>query len=137
MSLEPLELDPATAARLDHFGTEFLADFLGKATHRQPRNLEVLAELATTLTRLGRNEEGLAVDQELVKLAPTDPTVHYNLACSLALCGRPETALDALERAVALGYTDLGHLVDDEDLASVRGEERFRTLVERLRKARA
>jgi len=135
VSLDPLELDPPTAERLDRLGAEFLADFLGRATARHPENLEALAELATTLTRLGRHAEGLEVDERLVKLAPADPTVHYNLACSLALCGKPDTALDALERAVELGYTDLPHLVDDEDLLSVRAEERFRTLVERLRKA--
>jgi Flp pilus assembly protein TadD len=135
VSLDPLELDPTTANRLERLGTEFLAEFLGRATRHHPENLEVKAELATTLTRLGRNEEGLAVDEELVKLAPTDPTVHYNLACSLALCGKPETALEVLERAVELGYSDVAHLLEDEDLASVREEERFRTLVERLRKA--
>ena len=137
MSLDPLELDPATAERLDRLGAEFLAEFLARSTARHPDNREALAELAATLTRLGRNEEGLEVDERLVKLAPADPTVHYNLACSLALCGRVETALDTLERAVELGYTDLKHLVEDEDLAAVRAEERFRTLVERLRKARA
>lgn len=136
MSLDPLELDPATAERLDRLGAEFLADFLGRSTARHPENLEALAELATTLTRLGRHAEGLAVDEQLVQRAPKDPTVHYNLACSLALCGRFGTALDALERAVELGYSDLKHLLEDEDLASIRKEERFRTLVERLRRAR-
>jgi Flp pilus assembly protein TadD len=135
VSLDPVELDPATAERFDRLGAEFLAEFLGRATARHPENLEALAELATTLTRLGRYAEGLEVDERLVKLAPRDPTVHFNLACSLALCGRPEPALDALERSVELGYADVEHLVGDEDLASVRQEERFRTLVERLRKA--
>lgn len=116
---------------------EFLAAFLGRSTARHPEDLEGLAELATTLTRLGRHAEGLEVDERLAKLAPRDPTVLYNLACSLALCGRHETALDTLERAVELGYADLKHLLEDEDLASVREFERFRTLAERLRKARA
>jgi len=133
----PLELDPATASRLDRLGTEFLADFLGRAHAHHPDDLEVLSELATLLTRLGRHAEGLALDERLVALAPADPTVHYNLACSLALCDRPETALDMLERAVELGYADLEHLLDDEDLARLRSEERFRTLVERLRKGAA
>lgn len=136
MSLDPpLELDAATAARLDHLGNEFLADFLGRARPHHPDDLEVLSELATLLTRLGRHAEGLALDERLASLAPLDPTVRYNLACSLALCGRIETALDMLERAVELGYADLEHLLDDDDLAALRPEERFRTLVERLRKA--
>lgn len=137
MSLDPapLELDPATAERLDHLGAEFLADFLGRARVHHPDDLELMSELATLLTRLGRHAEGLALDERLATLAPLDPTVRYNLACSQALCGRVESALDTLEHAVELGYGDLEHLLDDEDLTSLRAEERFRTLVERLRKA--
>ena len=64
--------------------------------------------------------------------APNDPTAHYNLGCSLALVGRVEEALDALEQAEDLGYDDAEHLLADEDLASLRGESRFRSLAERL-----
>ncbi len=118
--------------RLDRLGQEFLAAFLQAATARHPRNVEALAELAGVLTRLGRLEEGLAADEKLVGLVPENPTVHYNLACSLALLGRKDSALDALERAVDLGYDDPGHLVADEDLISLRDEARFRDLVIRL-----
>ena len=121
--------------RLDRIGLEFLADFLGRASSRHPDQLETLAELATTLTRLGRLEEGLAADERLVRLVPEDPTVHYNLACSLALLGRKETALDALERALDLGYRDADHLANDQDLDALRGEARFVELVERLESA--
>jgi Flp pilus assembly protein TadD len=115
-------------------GSEFVAQMLERSLAWHPDHFERLAELATTLTQLGRLEEGLAADERLVALAPKDPTVHYNLACSLALLGRPEDALDALERAVGFGYDDLPHLRSDEDLASLRARPRFRALVERLRR---
>jgi Flp pilus assembly protein TadD len=127
-----LGLSPELQERLDRIGLEFLAEILGKATARHPDQLEPLAELATTLTRLGRLEEGLAVDERLVRLVPDDPTVHYNLACSLALLGRKQIALDALERALGLGYSDGAHLTVDPDLDGLRDEPRFRALVERL-----
>ena len=126
-----LGLPPELQERLDRIGLEFLAEILGRASARHPAQLETLAELATTLTRLGRLEEGLAADQRLVHLVPEDPTVHYNLACSLALLGRKQTALDALERALALGYRDGEHLGADEDLDGLRDEPRFRALVAR------
>jgi Flp pilus assembly protein TadD len=127
-----LALSPALSARLERMGLEFVAELLGRSVARHPEDLERMTELATLLTRLGRLEEGLAVDSRLVALAPHDPTVHYNLACSLALLGRAGPALDALERAVELGYDDLPHLEADEDLASLRGTPRFVALVERL-----
>lgn len=127
-----LELPAELQARLDRLGLEFLAEFLGRASARHPDHLEPLAELATTLTRLGRLEEGLDADRRLVRLVPHDPTVRYNLACSLALLGQKESALDELERAFALGYRDTAHLLADEDLDGLRSEPRFRALVERL-----
>jgi len=120
-------------ARVERAGLEFLAAFYAAETRRHPGNLEALSELGHVLTKLGRFEEGLAVDRRLVELAPESDTARYNLACSLALCGRREEALDELEHAVRLGYDDLPHLLADEDLRGLREEPRFRALVERLR----
>jgi len=117
---------------LDALGLDFLAGFLGAEIARHPENLGAWVELGHVYTRAKRFEEGLAVDQELVRRAPKDSTVRYNLACSLALLGRKEEALDALEQSVALGYGDPEHLLADDDLASLREEERFRGIVRGL-----
>lgn len=117
---------------LDALGLEFLAGFLETEIARHPENLGAWIELGHVYTRAGRFEEGLAVDLELVRRAPQDPTVRYNLACSLALLRRKEEALDALEQAVALGYEDPEHLLADLDLASLREEARFRGIVRGL-----
>jgi tetratricopeptide (TPR) repeat protein len=127
-----LTLPPELRARFERMGLEFLAEILGRSSARHPNDAERLAELGTLLTRLGRLEEGLAADQRLVRLIPGDSTAHYNLACSLALLGRADEALDELERSIELGYDDLEHLQSDEDLASLRGSTRFRSFVERL-----
>jgi cytochrome c-type biogenesis protein CcmH/NrfG len=119
--------------RLDRVGLEFLADFLEIARRQHPENLEALAELGHVYTRLGRFRDGLDVDRLLVHLVPDNPTAHYNLACSHALCGEAEPALAALEAAVRLGYDDAAHLDEDDDLASLRAEPRFQALVARLR----
>lgn len=107
-------------------------DFLERARRRQPLNSEVLAELGSAYTKLGRFQDGLAVDRRLVELAPDNATAHYNLACSLALCGALVDALDALDVAVERGYADAQHLQADEDLKALRDEPRFRELVRRL-----
>jgi Flp pilus assembly protein TadD len=113
-------------------GLEFLADFYEASRRHRPDNVEALAELGHVYTRLGRYQEGLGVDRVLVGLVPSNPTAHYNLACSLALCGQTVEALDALDEAVQHGYQDGAHLAADDDLATLRDEPRFRALVERL-----
>lgn len=123
---------PELAPALDALGLEFLAGFLEVELARHPENLGALVELGHVYTRARKFEKGLAVDQELVRRCPEDATCRYNLACSLALLGRGAEAIDELERAVALGYEDPEHLLADEDLASLRGSERFEALVRAL-----
>ena len=55
----------------------------------------------------------------------------YNLACLRATEGDTRGALDALERAVGAGYAEWPVLETDPDLASLRGEPRYRELVGR------
>ena len=118
--------------RIDELGQEFLIEFLSRETARKPTNVDALAELGHVLTQLGRFEDGLRIDQRLVRIAPENPIAYYNLACSLALLERREDALDALDRAVELGYRDLEHLLSDEDLVALRGEMRFEEIARRL-----
>lgn len=126
------ELTPALRARLERASTEFLARFFETEIERKPANLAALVELGHLYTRLGRIQDGLAIDRELVRRLPDDPSVHYNLACSLALSGAIDAAFAALEAAVARGYRDAEHLAGDEDLAALREDERFAALVRRI-----
>ena len=127
-----LRLDAALRSRLDRLGLEFSVEYHSIARRHRPDDLEVLAELGHAYTRLGRIDEGLAVDRHLVALAPDNPTVHYNLACSLALAGELDAALGSLEESVRLGYGDVTHLLHDQDLVSLRELPRFQTLVASL-----
>jgi tetratricopeptide (TPR) repeat protein len=127
-----MELQPQLRQHLDGLGRRFLVEFYEAELARNPDNLEALAELGHLHTLLGDLERGLAIDRRLVRLVPGEPTARYNLACSLALLGHREEALESLETAVELGYDDPDHLLGDEDLASLREEPRFRALVGRL-----
>ncbi len=126
------ELTPALRERVERASTEFLTLFFETELSRKPGNLAALIELGHLYTRLGRIRDGLAIDRRLVEILPDDPTVHYNLACSLALAGEIDAAFQALEAAVERGYGDAEHLAGDEDLAALRDDERFAALVRRL-----
>jgi Flp pilus assembly protein TadD len=126
------EFDPALQQRIEHAGAEFLAGFFETELRQKPENLAALVELGHLYTRLGRIREGLQVDRELARRLPEDPTVRYNLACSLALNGEVDAAFAELERALQHGYADGPHLAEDEDLRALRADPRFEALLRRL-----
>jgi len=132
MEIESFELSDELRARLECHGLEFLAEFYNRHTLRSVDDVDVLVELGHLLTRLERYSEGLEVDRRLVVLLPEEPTVHYNLACSLARVAAPDEAFAALDHCVELGYNDMAFLLDDEDLESLREDPRFGALVKRL-----
>jgi len=119
--------------QLDHLGNAFLREFLEVEIARHPSNVDALAELGQVYTQCGLWNRGLEVDQQLVQLVPESPTVHYNLACSQSLLGLVDAAFGSLERATDLGYCDYEFMERDEDLASLRDDQRFRSLLERIR----
>jgi Flp pilus assembly protein TadD len=136
VSHENLVVPPGLAQRLDRIGLEFLAEVYEIEVARRPENEAALCDLGHVLTRLGQNQRALEVDRELAERHPDDDTVHYNLACSLALVGNVDESLAVLERACELGYDDADHAEADEDLAALRDDERFHALLARLRSAR-
>lgn len=60
--------------------------------------------------------------------------IYFNMACVAALRGDAKAALKHLETAVAKGFSDVGALENEKDLAGLRQTSRFREIVERLRK---
>lgn len=57
---------------------------------------------------------------------------YYNLACAEALLNNTDSAVIALAQAVDAGYSDVDHLLKDEDLASIRGDIGFNAIATRL-----
>jgi len=98
----------------------------------EPENVPILVQLGELYTRTGKIEKGLEVDQRLVQIEPREPIHHYNLACSHSLLGQIDPAFQALTRAVQLGYDKLEHLKDDPDLANLKKDGRYESLVRDL-----
>ena len=97
-----------------------------------PDDTETLRFLAHAYFAVGRQQEGLLADRRLMDLLPKDPRVRYNLACSCALVGRPDEALERLREARELGFDDLNLLRRDKDLDSLRHDARFKEIEARL-----
>ena len=70
---------------------------------------------------------------ELAAAHPKSFEFLYDHACVLALQGKPDEALSALERAVEAGWWNRRHAQQDSDLASLRGRAEFKGLLERIK----
>ncbi len=70
--------------------------------------------------------------RELVAFVPERPAAHYNLACVLASRGKINEALDAYEKAIALGWRHERHTSMDGSLDPLRSHPRFAALTERM-----
>jgi len=110
---------------------QFEMEFLEGIIRRQSDYWEALTVLGNHYTAVKRYDDGLTVDERLAVLRPNDAIVQYNLACSYSLTGRLPLAFEALERSLSLGYRDFAHMMRDKDLAEVRKDKRFRSLLSR------
>ncbi|MDK2858679.1 MAG: hypothetical protein PWQ29_499 [Verrucomicrobiota bacterium] len=120
---------------IDKNNEELLADkqeleFLQAVAGRLPEDIDVMRALGDLYTRTGAYAEGLRVDERLSRLCAEDPLVWYNLSCSLALSDRADDALEALGRAVELGYDDYEWMKKDPDLSALHGDARFESILE-------
>jgi tetratricopeptide (TPR) repeat protein len=118
----------------DWFGNlgqlDFDIDFFERLLLRKADSVEVLRILAELVSRKGLLKRAVELDHRLVGLMPDDFLARYNLACSLARAGRSDEAIDALSRAILLGYDDLTHMETDPDLESLRDHPDFRALLD-------
>ena len=109
--------------------SDFELTFFERLVKNNPDFIDALIPLAEVYTHKGMYDKGLKIDQKLARLKKKDPTIHYNLACSLALVGEKEDALLALEHSIRLGYRDFDHMKKDSDLKILREDPRFKSLV--------
>src|SRR5207302_1629210 len=101
---------------------------------REPRFIEALQILGDHYTQRGRFDHSLKVDKRLSRLEPTNPLVFYNLACSYTLNCDLDSAADALQKALALGYRDFKWLARDPDLRRLRQHPSYRSIEDKIRK---
>ena len=112
---------------------QFEIEFFEAVHRRCPDYMEVVGLLGGLYTRVGRITDGLKMDRKLVRLDPANPTAHYNLACSLALCKKRPDALRSLRKALSLGYDDLDWMQQDPDLEILKNDPEFLQLLRQLK----
>jgi superkiller protein 3 len=93
-----------------------------------PADAQNLAELAVYTVKTGRIPDALGYAAEATRLTPEAPAVWWLASHVYALAGRPEPALDALSRALAMGRAK-ADAREAQELASLHGHPAFQRLV--------
>jgi len=106
--------------------------FMEGVVHRDPKCIDAWRVLSDDYARRGKLDEGLKADEQLARMQPEDPAVHYNLACSYSLARNFEEAVAALAQAIARGFNDFKWLLKDPDLVNLRKEPLFKKILLKL-----
>jgi TolB-like protein/DNA-binding SARP family transcriptional activator/predicted Zn-dependent protease len=103
---------------------------------RHPDNADALAFGSGLLGELGERERAEDWATRALAIAADDYLVQYNVARTYALLGRCEEALPRLQRAFSTSPACRQRLAEwmrqDERIAPLRGDSRFRAFAERL-----
>ena len=102
-----------------------------RAIAQDPTNGSALAGGANCLTVLGEEDRASEWIERALLLDPDNLNMRYNLACTLALTGRSDDAVDALEPffEAITSSTRIWHLDADADLDPIRDHPRFQKML--------
>ena len=89
----------------------------------QPKVQMVLSLLRPQITAAFASDNyelARSLTEQCLKVAPDDASSLFNLACAEARLGNTDSAMLSLRRSIGLGFRNVDHLANDEDLASLR-----------------
>jgi adenylate cyclase len=87
---------------------------------------------AAALMRLRRGDEALERARRASAIDPEDAGVLYNVACCYSLAGKPDEAIDHLDKAIRNGFGQRTWLEYDSALDPIREDPRFEALLRKL-----
>ncbi len=98
-----------------------------KALNHNREFQEAYVNLSTAYLGARKYDEALDTLKSLEAINPSAPLLHYNLACYYSLTDKPPASLNALKKAVNLGYKEFQGIETDPDLENLRNHEAFKT----------
>ncbi len=110
------------------------AELLRKVVELNPKDGAAWHNLGYSLHSQGLLDDALAAHMKCADIKGQHQAAGaYNCACVYALKNDKDHAFEWLDKAVTLGFNQADLLDTDTDLASLRGDDRFAGLAERVR----
>ena len=91
---------------------------------------------AFALLHLGRTLPAINFMKAIIAENPNDAGEHYDLACLYSLANMKTEAIEALKRAIELGYKAYNHIKLDRDLTNIREEQAYKNLLNNITKSK-
>jgi tetratricopeptide (TPR) repeat protein len=88
--------------------------------------------MGMTLYTNNDHKEGVKFFEKIVTMNPY-ATDYYNLACGYAMLNDKDKAFTALNKSIDMGMTSKAQFENDTDLTSLRGDQRYKELLARLK----
>jgi tetratricopeptide (TPR) repeat protein len=107
-------------------------EIVEKHLELHPDDARALYLGAGSLIRTGDEKKAIDWATRALDTEREEPAVLYNVACVFAQLGQKDRALDALDKAINMGFGYRAWIDNDTDLISLRDEPRFQELMKRL-----
>ena len=145
--LQASEVNPADYQALSHLSRAYetmgrkdnaleartkSAEILDRHIKMNPDDARALIFGAISMVEQGNRDRAIQWIERALDVSGEEPFMLYNAACAYALLGETARALDFLERAVELGWGDRAWIQHDSDLASLRNDSRFTSLMQHM-----
>ncbi len=102
-----------------------------KASIAATPTVDAYSNLGASYLQLGKRNLALRALQSAERLNSSDRFVAYNLAATHSLKNNTDLALEYLDKALGLGFSQYDAIRFDPDLANLRGEPEFRQVLEK------
>jgi TolB-like protein/cytochrome c-type biogenesis protein CcmH/NrfG len=94
-----------------------------------PEDVRARILLSNQYASFGRESEAIQELQKAIALRPQDPNTIYNAACTYGVLQKKAEALSLFKKALELGYANRDWAMRDPDLACLRDDREFQSLL--------
>ena len=112
--------------------TKKLIELIEKKLDVNPDDSIALSRAASTYVHLEMKEEALKAIKRSLEIDPDDGLFLYNISCAYARMGDKKQALRHLKKAIKSGWRVREWAQADPDLANIRDEPEFQSLVKQM-----